>query len=81
MDSRAMGDESGEQPGAGAQTPASDFENPWPEAADEASDRALFEQRDQKISVVVPARNEEEGIGAVLQFIEDAHSVVGTYQS
>ncbi len=64
---RAMGNESDEQPGAGLQPPKSGCENPWHHPTDDSSDRALFEQREQRISVVVPARNEEEGIGAVLQ--------------
>lgn len=77
---------SAEQPPT-PQTPESDDEGPWVGATTEAADRALFEQRDRKVSVVVPARNEEKGIGVVLQackpyadelLVVDGHSTDGT---
>ena len=40
---------------------------PWHKTADDIADRELFEARDQKISVIIPARNEEESIGVVLE--------------
>lgn len=46
---------------------ASRFENPWHHPENESSDLALFEQRDHKVSIVIPARNEEDGIGTVLE--------------
>ncbi len=62
-----MQDESVRHPELKLRSLKSGFENPWHQPSHDSSDRALFEQRSQRISVVVPAKNEEEGIGAVLE--------------
>ncbi len=62
-----MQDESVKHPELKLRSLKSGFENPWHQPSHDSSDRALFEKRSQRISVVVPARNEEEGIGAVLE--------------
>jgi hypothetical protein len=61
MEDGAIGNVSDDRPEPGASD-----SNPW-QSADDSTDRALWKQRDQRISVVVPAMNEEEGIGVVLQ--------------
>jgi glycosyltransferase involved in cell wall biosynthesis len=61
--------------------------SPWHKPSDDSVDVNIFDAREEKVSVIIPARNEEDNIGVVLEhclpfadelLVLDGHSTDGT---